>query len=91
MTKIPFKLTIHRPAEGLDEGSDVSLTCICCKLLEHIVVGNMMEHLESNKILYDWQHGFRSKRSTETQPVTLVHKLCENLDNRKKLTLQSWT
>ena len=36
----------------------VSLTCICCKLLEHIVVRNIMEHLENHNILYDWQHGF---------------------------------
>ena len=43
-----------------------------------------MEHLESNKILYDWQHGFRSKRSTETQLVTLIHELGKNLDNRKQ-------
>ena len=62
----------------------VSLTCICCKPLEHIVVRNLMEHLESNKILYDWQHGFRSKRSTETQLVTLIHELGKNLDNRKQ-------
>ena len=42
-----------------------------------------MEHLENNKILYDWQHGFRSKRSTETQLVTLIHELGKNL-NRKQ-------
>jgi len=27
----------------------VSLTCICCKVLEHIVVSNMMKHLEIPK------------------------------------------
>ena len=32
----------------------ISLTCICCKLLEHIVVRSLMEQLENNKILYDW-------------------------------------
>ena len=62
----------------------VSLTGICCKLLEHIVLRNLMEHLENNKISYDWQHGFQSKRSTETQLVTLIHELGENLDNRKQ-------
>ena len=45
---------------------------------------NMMEHLENNKIIYDWQHGFQTKRSTETQLVTLIHELGENLDNRKQ-------
>jgi hypothetical protein len=40
----------------------VSLTCICCKILEHIVVSNMVKHLELHDILVDCQHGFRSKR-----------------------------
>ena len=43
-----------------------------------------MDHLEKHNILYDWQHGFRSKRSTETQLVTLIHELGQNLDNRKQ-------
>ena len=29
----------------------VSLTCICCKVLKHIVVSNMMKHLEIHDIL----------------------------------------
>jgi hypothetical protein len=37
----------------------VSLTCICCKMMEHIVVANLMKHLEKNKILSPQQHGFR--------------------------------
>ena len=43
----------------------VLLTCICSKLMEHILVSNIMTHLEEHDILYR-QHGFRSKRSTET-------------------------
>ena len=62
----------------------VSLTCICCKLLEHVVVRNIMTHLETNQILYDWQHGFRSKKSTETQLVTLLHELSKNSDQKKQ-------
>ena len=51
------------------------------------MVRNLIEHLENNKILYDWQHGIRSKRSTETQLVTLIHELGENLHNRKQTDL----
>ena len=43
----------------------VSLTCITCKLFEHILA-----HLEDHNILTDLQHGFRSGRSRETQLVT---------------------
>ena len=41
----------------------ISLTCILCKLLEHIVTSTVVKHLDQNKILYDLQHGFRAKRS----------------------------
>ena len=57
----------------------VSLTCICCKVLEHIVVSNMVKHLEIHDILVDCQHGFRAKRSCETQLISLTHELLNNL------------
>ena len=39
----------------------VSLTCILCKLLEHIVYSNIMDHLEKHSLLSDRQHAFRKK------------------------------
>jgi hypothetical protein len=40
----------------------VSLTSITCKILEHIVHSNIMDHFDKNKILTNAQHGFRKKR-----------------------------
>ena len=57
---------------------------ICSKLMEHILVRNIMTHLEEHDILYQWQHGFRSKRSTETQLLTFIHELSQNLDQKKQ-------
>ena len=51
----------------------VSLTCSCCKTLEHILVSNTNKHLALDSILADCQHGFRSQRSCETQLVQFVH------------------
>ena len=45
----------------------VSLTCITCKLFEHIVCRHILDHVEDHKILTNLQHGFRSGRSCETQ------------------------
>ena len=42
----------------------ISLTCICCKLLEHIIRSAITSHLENHSILTDSQHGFRKKRSS---------------------------
>ena len=58
----------------------VSLTCICCKVLEHILVSNIMKHLQTNDILVDSQHGFRSRRSCDTQLVQFIHDIALNLD-----------
>ena len=44
----------------------ISLTCIACKLMEHIITSHTMSHLERNKILCQEQLGFRRGRSCET-------------------------
>ena len=59
----------------------VSLTCIICKLFDHIIASHIMQHLEDNNILYDLQHDFRRKRSCESQLLSLVHELMHNYDN----------
>ena len=58
----------------------VSLTSICCKTLEHIIVSNINNHIAFESILADCQHGFRSRRSCETQLVQFYHDLVSNLD-----------
>ena len=57
----------------------VSLTSICCKTLEHIIVSNINKHLAFESILADCQQGFRSQRSCETQLVQFYHDLVSNL------------
>ena len=37
----------------------VSLTCVPCKLLEHIICSNIMAHLDEHELLSDRQHAFR--------------------------------
>ena len=57
----------------------VSLTCISCKLLEHIICSNLMQHLTRHNILYPLQHGFREKRSCETLLIEFVHDIAFNM------------
>ena len=44
-----------------------ALTCIASKILEHIIHSHVMKLLQLNNILTDCKHGFRAKRSTESQ------------------------
>ena len=60
----------------------VSLTCVPCKLLEHIVCSNIMAHLDGYKLLSDRQHAFRKRHSCETQLTTVINDWAKILDNR---------
>ena len=42
----------------------ISLTYVCSKLLEHIVVSHLLRHNDKHSILTPLQHGFRQKYST---------------------------
>ncbi|BHF62528.1 hypothetical protein SprV_0200551000 [Sparganum proliferum] len=44
----------------------VSLTSICCKIMEKIMKQQLMQFLEQNHLLSDSQHGFRKSRSCVT-------------------------
>ena len=58
----------------------VSLTAIPCKIMEHIISSQMMDHLEENNILLETQHGFRHKRSCESQLIITTDDLSRVLN-----------
>ena len=58
----------------------VSLTCVPCKLFEHIVCSYIMSHLDEYKILSDRQHAFRKRHSCETQLITVINDWAKLLD-----------
>ena len=57
----------------------ISLTCICCKLLEHIIVHQLNAQL-TNKISSN-QHGFRKSLSCCTQLITVNHDILKFNDS----------
>ena len=63
----------------------VSLTVVACKILEHIIHSHVMKHLEKHHILTDQQHGFRAKRSTETQLILTNHDIASELNSKKEV------
>ena len=60
----------HRP---------ISLTCVPCKALGHKIAPNLTKHLANSDILFMLQHGFREKRSCDTQLVMLVDEIAKNM------------
>ena len=62
----------------------VSLTCVPCKLLEHVVCSNIMAHLDEHKLLSGRRHAFRKKHSCETQLITVIEDWAKILDKGRQ-------
>ena len=61
-------VAIFKKGSKKDPGNyrPVSVTCQIEKMMERVIKGQIVEYLEGNRILYNNQHGFRSKRSCLT-------------------------
>jgi len=62
----------------------ISLTCVCCKILEHIVCHSIRAHLD-NAILSVFQRGFRSGFNCDSQLLSTVHDPMSCFDKNKQV------
>ena len=69
--------------ESIGNYRPISLLPILSKLLEKVIANQLIDFLESNKLLVENQHGFRPNLSTETALLTVTNKIYENIDNKK--------
>ena len=58
----------------------VSLTSVCCKILERIIVEQLNQYLEENLILTDSQFGFRAGRSVKDQLLLTYDEITQCID-----------
>jgi hypothetical protein len=58
----------------------VSLTSVCRKVMEHITHSHITTHMDKLGLLADSQHGFRKRRSTETQLIFSIDDLAKSLN-----------
>ena len=65
----------------------ISLTCVCCKLLEHIICTHIRHHLDTQNILSKLQYGFRSRHSCVSQLTITMHDLLKHRDKRTQIDL----
>ena len=63
----------------------VSLTCVACKLLEHVLCSHIRDHLDRHNALSPYQHGFRKKMSCESQLLVTTHDLLSRLDHKEEV------
>ena len=65
----------------------VSLTSVLCKILEHIICNHIRSLLDKCNISTQWQHGFRSKHSCETQLLITLHDLMHWGDQKVQIDM----
>ena len=63
----------------------ISLTCITCKILEHIIFSSIMKHYDKFQILNKSQHGFRKFHSCETQLINTINEISQKLDEKETI------
>lgn len=80
--KVAHVIPIHKkgPKKDVTTYRPISLTSICCKLLEHILYSQIMQHLSYHNFFIDSQHGFRRGYSCVTQLTELYHDLVMSVD-----------
>ena len=73
---------IHKKGDRTDPSNyrPVSLTSQVCKVLESMIRKHILEHLATNRILSDRQHGFREGRSCLTNLLEIMESWTEILD-----------
>ena len=78
---------IHKKSLKSDPANyrPISLTCILCKVMEHIILSNMWKHLHKHNILLHFQHGFQSGLSCDSQLIETVHDWITAMDNKSQI------
>ena len=65
----------------------VSLTCVCCKILEYIISTHIRSHLDKYSILSNLQHGFRNFFSCETQLLVTIQDLLKFREEKTQIDI----
>ena len=75
---------IHKKGPKKDPANyrPISLTSAVCKILERLICHRIRHHLEINNLLSVNQHGFRERRSCESQIIQVVHDIITSLDSK---------
>ena len=76
---------LYKKGPKTDPGNyrPISVLPVIAKVFEKLANGRLMNFLESNKILYEHQYGFRKRYSTKLSLINLVDTLIKSMDKGK--------
>ena len=62
----------------------ISSTCICCKIMEHVMLSRISKHIAKDNILISEQHSFRNKLYPITQQINTTTNWANTLNNKNQ-------
>ena len=65
----------------------ISLTSMCCKIMESVIKDDILDHLLSNGLISRHQHGFLARRSTGTQLLDCFNDWTLNIENKQSFNV----
>jgi hypothetical protein len=71
----------------VDNYTPISLTCICCKIMESIISDHVMKYFLENKIFSNRQYGFIKNRSAILQFLNATNDWTKFLDDNKQVDI----
>ena len=87
--KHTYVIPVYKKGDKTDPKNyrPISLTSVICKTMEHIIVSQLMNYLESNNILTENQFGFREHHSCESQLLVTVNDIAKAINNKVQVDL----
>ena len=87
--KIQNIAPIHKKGSKNEPGNyrPISLTSVPGKMLESIIVDDLVEHIESKSLILDSQHGFRNGRSCLTNLLDFFHDVYTTYDKSRAVDI----
>ena len=88
-----WKLSIITPKFKSGSPSDcqnyrpISLTCTICKILERIIVNNLLHFLSTHNLISNSQHGFLKRHSTTTNLLESLNDWTISLSNKQTVVV----
>ena len=65
----------------------ISLTSICCKMMESIIQDSVVDHLNNNHLIKSSQHGFTKNKSCATNLLEFLQIVQKNMDEGKAMDI----
>ena len=87
--KVANVTPIYKKGSKAEAGNyrPVSLTSICCKMMESIIRDDVVEHLTQNRLIHSSQHGFIKNKSCLTNLLEFLETVTEEFDEGRPMDL----